>query len=159
MSSRHQQEQIGMAEQEVVNSFTGQTYHSKDVPALDDNLQALIKARNAIVQYYTNESLEIPAALVQLKWKNRREIYPLLAKEEVYGAVIQKIIQRYPQLQEQIIEMVEHHYQQIKQQETATLAMARKLAEESYHAPAPVFVDAALDLPANGKRETEPEEK
>jgi hypothetical protein len=33
----------------------------------------------------TQDLVSIPATLVRLKWQNRREIYPLQVKEEIYG--------------------------------------------------------------------------
>ncbi len=45
---------------------------------LSQNLQALINEKNEAIAGYTRAVLTIPAALVQLKWQNRREIYPFL---------------------------------------------------------------------------------
>jgi hypothetical protein len=44
----------------------------------------------------TQDLISIPATLVRLKWQNRREIYPLQVKEEIYGAVINAIIEQRP---------------------------------------------------------------
>lgn len=109
---------------------------AKKESLLNDNLQALVKARNDYVNNYIQDGPEIPAALVRLKWQNRREIYPLMMQEEIYGLVLWQIMQRYPALREQITAMLEKRYQQIKQQEAATLVMTRKLAEGNYQPPA-----------------------
>ena len=95
---------------------------------LSQNLQALINEKNEAIAGYTRAVLTIPAALVQLKWQNRREIYPFLVKEEVYGAVLEEIMKRYPQLRAQILTAIEENYQQIKAQEAETLMLSR-LAE------------------------------
>ncbi|EKK4014935.1 cytoplasmic protein [Cronobacter sakazakii] len=96
---------------------------------LSQNLQALINEKNEAIAGYTRAVLTIPAALVQLKWQNRREIYPFLVKEEVYGAVLEEIMKRYPQLRAQILTAIEENYQQIKAQEAETLMLSRRLAE------------------------------
>ncbi|EOC0586375.1 cytoplasmic protein [Cronobacter sakazakii] len=96
---------------------------------LSQNLQALINEKNEAIAGYTRAVLTIPAALVQLKWQNRREIYPFLVKEEVYGTVLEEIMKRYPQLRAQILTAIEENYQQIKAQEAETLMLSRRLAE------------------------------
>ncbi|CCJ97984.1 cytoplasmic protein [Cronobacter malonaticus] len=96
---------------------------------LSQNLQALINEKNEAIAGYTRAVLTIPAALVQLKWQNRREIYPFLVKEEVYGAVLEEIMKRYPQLRAQILTAIEENYQQIKAQEAETLMLSRRLAD------------------------------
>jgi hypothetical protein len=50
----------------------------------------------------TQDLVSIPATLVRLKWQNRREIYPLQVKEEIYGAVINAIIEQRPELKEKL---------------------------------------------------------
>ncbi|ALB64100.1 Putative cytoplasmic protein [Cronobacter condimenti 1330] len=96
---------------------------------LSQNLQALINEKNEAIAGYTRAVLTIPAALVQLKWHNRREIYPLLVKEEVYGAVLEELMKRHPELRAQIMTAIEENYQLIKRQEAETLMLSRKLAE------------------------------
>lgn len=51
----------------------------------------------------TQDLVSIPATLVRLKWQNRREIYALQAKEEIYGAVMNAIIELRPELKEKIL--------------------------------------------------------
>ena len=46
----------------------------------------------------TQDPVSIPATLVRLKWQNRREIYPLQVKEEIYGAVMNAIMEQRPEL-------------------------------------------------------------
>lgn len=96
---------------------------------LSQNQQALIYARDQAIAEYTRAMVTIPSALVHLKWQNRREIYPLRVKEEVYGAVLLEIINRYPELKSQIMVQLEENYQQIKAQEASTLMLSRTLAE------------------------------
>lgn len=96
---------------------------------LSQNQQALIYARDLAIAEYTRAMVTIPSALVNLKWQNRRAIYPLRVKEEVYGAVIMEIISRYPELKSQIMVQLEANYQHIKAQEAQTLMLSRTLAE------------------------------
>ena len=96
---------------------------------LSQNQQALIYARDQAIADYTRAMVMIPAALVQLKWQNRREIYPLRVKEEVYGAVLVELMNRYPELKSQIMVQLESNYQQIKAEEALTLMLNRKLAD------------------------------
>ncbi len=98
---------------------------------LSQNRQALIDIRNDDIAYYTQE-VAIPAALVQLKWQNRREIYALKVKEEIYGAVLCAIMTKNPTLKNELEAQIEAQYQQVKAQEAATLLMSRKLAEKQY---------------------------
>ena len=76
--------------------------------------------------------MSIPAALVRLKWQNRREIYAIQVKEEIYGATINAIIEERPELLEKIMARLEANYQYILARETATLRISRKLADEEY---------------------------
>ncbi len=96
---------------------------------LSQNQQALIYARDLAIAEYTRAMVTIPSALVNLKWQNRRDIYPLRVKEEVYGAVIMEIISRYPELKSQIMVQLEANYQHIKAQEAQTLMLSRTLAD------------------------------
>lgn len=96
---------------------------------LSQNQQALIYARDQAIADYTRAMVTIPSALVNLKWQNRREIYPLRVKEEVYGAVLAEIIARYPELKSLIMVQLEENYQQLKAQEALTLMLSRTLAE------------------------------
>lgn len=98
---------------------------------LSQNRQALIDIRNNDIAYYTQE-VAIPAALVQLKWQNRREIYALRVKEEIYGAVLCAIMKKNPTLKNELEAQIEARYQQCKTDEAATLMMSRQLAEKQY---------------------------
>ncbi|MGF3998946.1 hypothetical protein ACQX8C_14520, partial [Staphylococcus aureus] len=55
---------------------------------LEQNLEALRNKKNEEMTRITQDLVSIPATLVRLKWQNRREIYALQVKEEIYGAVI-----------------------------------------------------------------------
>ena len=85
---------------------------------LKQNLDALKKIKNDEMTRITQDLVSIPATLVRLKWQNRREIYALQAKEEIYGA---KILGR-----------LEANYQYLLARETATLRLTRKLSEGHY---------------------------
>lgn len=78
------------------------------------------------------EMVSIPAALVRMKWQNRREIYALQAKEEIYGAAIEAIMEQLPELRDKIMARLESTYQHILKRETATLCLTRKLSEGNY---------------------------
>ncbi len=70
---------------------------------LKQNIEALVFDKNSTIERIARELVSIPAALVRLKWQNRREIYPLQVKEEIYGAVINAIIEQKPELLEKIM--------------------------------------------------------
>ena len=78
--------------------------------------------------------VSIPAALVRLKWHNRREIYSLQVKEEIYGAMINAVMELKPELKDKIMARLESNYQHLLARETATLRLTRKLADGEYHA-------------------------
>ena len=99
---------------------------------LKQNLDALIQNKNEAIQRIARESISIPAALIRLKWQNRREIYALQVKEEIYGAAIDEIIALYPNLREKIMAKLESQYQHILEREVATLRLTRKLADGEY---------------------------
>ncbi len=99
---------------------------------LEQNLTALKEIKNAEIQRIAKDLLSIPAGLVRLKWQNRREIYPLQVKEEIYGAAINVIMEQRPDLKEKILSRLETNYQYILARETATLRVTRKLADEGY---------------------------
>jgi len=102
---------------------------------LNQNINALIMLKNENIAQYTQDVTDITSALVDLKWKNRREIFPLRFKEEVYGAVLSEIINSQPQLKQIIISRLEAHYQQIKTREAQTLSITRGLIEGTYRTP------------------------
>ncbi len=99
---------------------------------LKQNKEALILSKNETIQRIARELISIPAALVRLKWQNRREIYPLQVKEEIYGAVIEAIIAQKPELRDKIMGRLEANYQYILSRETATLRLSRKLSDGEY---------------------------
>lgn len=99
---------------------------------LKQNLAALIANKNAVLESVAQEVTSIPAALVRLKWQNRREIYALQIKEEIYGAAINAIIKQNPALRDKIMARLESTRQHFLARETATLRLIRKLAEGNY---------------------------
>lgn len=99
---------------------------------LKQNLDALIQNKSETIQRIARESVSIPAALIRLKWQNRREIYALQIKEEIYGAAIDEIIALHPDLREKIMAKLETRYQHILEREAATLRLTRKLADGEY---------------------------
>lgn len=99
---------------------------------LRQNLAALIANKNAVLESVAQEVTSIPAALVRLKWQNRREIYALQVKEEIYGAAINAIIKQNPALRDKIMARLESTWQHFLARETATLRLTRKLAEGNY---------------------------
>jgi len=99
---------------------------------LKQNIEALVQSKNATIQRIAHELVSIPAALVRLKWQNRREIYAIQVKEEIYGATINAIVEERPELLEKIMARLEANYQYILARETATLRISRKLADEEY---------------------------
>lgn len=118
-------------------------YDSKDVYlTLDDtksdevilkhNLAVLISDKNVTIQNTAKALVSIPAALVRMKWQNRREIYAYQVKEEIYGAVINEIIARRPDLKDKIFDRIEACYQHLRERETATLGLTRKLSDGNY---------------------------
>ncbi len=99
---------------------------------LKQNIDALIQSKNTTIQRIAHELISIPAALVRLKWQNRREIYAFQVKEEIYGATINAIVQDHPELLEKIMGKLEANYQHLIARETATLRISRKLADDEY---------------------------
>ena len=102
---------------------------------LKQNLDALIQSKNDHITRLARDLISIPAALVRLKWQNRREIYALQVKEEIYGAVINEVATRHPALYDKIMSRLESNYQRLLARETATLRITRKLADGGYRTP------------------------
>lgn len=102
---------------------------------LNQNIKALVHLKNDNITQYTQEITDITSALVNLKWKNRSDLYPLRFKEEVYGAVLSEIISSQPHLTQMILSRLEENYQQYKANEADTLSLTRKLLEASYQTP------------------------
>lgn len=119
---------------EVSNNNVYLTLNDKnsDEFILKHNLEFLIQDKNATIEEMAHALVSIPAALVQLKWKNRREIYAYQVKEEIYGAAIAEIIARKPELKEKIMARLESNYQHILSRETATLRLTRKLSDTGH---------------------------
>lgn len=117
---------------------------------LKQNKEALILSKNETIQRIARELVSIPAALVHLKWQNRREIYPLQVKEEIYGAVIDAIIAQKPELRDKIMGRLEANYQYILSRETATLRLSRKLSDGEFRTSNVTTV--ALEEEAAAKR-------
>lgn len=103
--------------------------------ALNENINALVILKNENIAQYTQENTDITSALVDLKWKNRHEIYPMRFKEEVYGAVLSEIIASQPHLKQTIIAQLEAKYQQLRTDEAQTLSITRGLIEGTYRTP------------------------
>ncbi|WP_420372481.1 cytoplasmic protein [Phytobacter diazotrophicus] len=122
---------------------------------LKQNIDALIQSKNATIQRIAHELISIPAALVRLKWQNRREIYAFQVKEEIYGATINAIVEERPELLEKIMARLEANYQHILARETATLRISRKLADEEYRT-AVVTTVAPEEKPASEDAATPP---
>lgn len=96
---------------------------------LSENIAALIEIKNINITRQTQETTDITSALVNLKWMNRQDLHPWLVKEEIYGTVLAEIVTRHPQLQHQINQRLEQHYQRIKAEEAETLSITRSLAD------------------------------
>ncbi|HIF3589188.1 TPA: cytoplasmic protein [Salmonella enterica] len=120
-----------MKEVEDNNVYLALDNHKSDEFILKQNL-ALIASKNATLEKVTQEVVSIPAALVRLKWQNRREIYALQVKEEIYGATINAIIEQHPELRDKIMSRLESDWQHLLARETATLRLTRKLADGDY---------------------------
>lgn len=123
-----------MKDVEDNNVYLALDDHKSDEFVLKQNLDVLIANKNATLESVAQETVSIPAALVRMKWQNRREIYGLQAKEEIYGATIEAIIAQRPELRDKIMARLESEYQQILARETATLHLTRRLSEGNYEA-------------------------
>ncbi|EPD9768704.1 cytoplasmic protein [Salmonella enterica subsp. enterica serovar Alachua] len=121
-----------MKEVEDNNVYLALDNHKSDEFILKQNLAALIASKNATLEKVTQEVVSIPAALVRLKWQNRREMYALQVKEEIYGATINAIIEQHPELRDKIMSRLESDWQHLLARETATLRLMRKLSDSDY---------------------------
>lgn len=121
-----------MKEVEDNNVYLALDNHKSDEFILKQNLAALIASKNATLEKVTQELVSIPAALVRLKWQNRREMYALQVKEEIYGATINAIIEQHPELRDKIMSRLESDWQHLLARETATLRLTRKLSDGDY---------------------------
>lgn len=119
---------------------------------LKQNIEALKKSKNEEMTRITQDLVSIPATLVRLKWQNRREIYPLQVKEEIYGAVMNAIIEQRPELKEKLLGRLEANYQYLLARETATLRLTRKLSEGDYRTSNVTHVALDEDALVTGTR-------
>lgn len=125
---------------------------------LEQNLEALRNTKNEEMTRITQDLVSIPATLVRLKWQNRREIYALQVKEEIYGAVINALIEQRPELKEKILGRLEANYQYLLARETATLRLTRKLSDGEYRTSNVTYVALNEDtLASNTNAPTEPQ--
>lgn len=118
-----------MKEVEDNNVYLALDNHKSDEFILKQNLAALIASKNATLEKVTQEVVSIPAALVRLKWQNRREMYAL---QVIYGATINAIIEQHPELRDKIMSRLESDWQHLLARETATLRLTRKLSDGDY---------------------------
>ncbi|HCL6627731.1 TPA: cytoplasmic protein [Citrobacter amalonaticus] len=121
-----------MKDVEDNNVYLALDDNKSDQFILKQNIAALIANKNAVLESVAQEVTSIPAALVRLKWQNRREIYALQVKEEIYGAAINAIIRQTPELHDKIMARLESTWQYLLARETATLRLTRKLADGNY---------------------------
>ncbi|HDR2473242.1 cytoplasmic protein [Enterobacter soli] len=125
---------------------------------LEQNLEALRNTKNEEMTRITQDLVSIPATLVRLKWQNRREIYALQVKEEIYGAVINALIEQRPELKEKLLGRLEANYQYLLARETATLRLTRKLSDGEYRTSNVTYVALNEDtLASNTNAPTEPQ--
>lgn len=125
---------------------------------LEQNLEALRNKKNEEMTRITQDLVSIPATLVRLKWQNRREIYALQVKEEIYGAVINALIEQRPELKEKLLGRLEANYQYLLARETATLRLTRKLSDGEYRTSNVTYVALNEDtLASNTNAPTEPQ--
>lgn len=125
---------------------------------LEQNLEALRNKKNEEMTRITQDLVSIPATLVRLKWQNRREIYALKVKEEIYGAVINALIEQRPELKEKLLGRLEANYQYLLARETATLRLTRKLSDGEYRTSNVTYVALNEDtLASNTNAPTEPQ--
>ncbi|WP_226571591.1 cytoplasmic protein [Mangrovibacter yixingensis] len=99
---------------------------------LSRNLQSLRLYKNEVVDRYTRKISSIPAALVELKWQNRKSLYAFQVKEEVYGSVLCQLLANNPELKEKVMARIEAHYQQFRTHEAQTLEVSRKLVDGQF---------------------------
>lgn len=133
------------------NVYLNFSNRNSDEFILKQNLQALVESKNETIDRIAQELVSIPAALVRLKWQNRREIYPLQVKEEIFGAVINAVIAQKPELLEKVMGRLEANYQYILEREAATLRLSRKLSDGEYRTSNVTPVALTEDLPKKAK--------
>lgn len=99
---------------------------------LSENIATLVEIKNENIIQQTQGVTDITSALVNLKWMNRRDLHPSLVKEEIYGVILAEIVKVHPELQADISERLEKHYQRIRAEEAETLSITRSLAEGAW---------------------------
>lgn len=124
---------------------------NNDSVILQQNLESLIKDKNTAIESSAKALVSIPAALVKMKWQNRREIYAFQVKEEIYGAALVAIIARHPELKEKILADIEARYQHLYNREAATLQMTRRLADGDSNTASVILVTPDEPMPASVK--------
>lgn len=135
-----------MKELDNNNVYLSFSDRNSDEFILKQNMEALVSSKNETIERIAQELVSIPATLVRLKWQNRREIYPLQVKEEIYGAVINAVIAQKPELLEKIMGRLEANYQYILERESATLRLSRKLSDGEYRTSNVTTVALTEDL-------------
>ncbi len=79
-------------------------------------------------------------------------------KEEIYGAVINALIEQRPELKEKILGRLEANYQYLLARETATLRLTRKLSDGEYRTSNVTYVALNEDtLASNTNAPAEPQ--
>lgn len=121
---------------------------NNDSVILQQNLESLIRDKNAAIESSAKALVSIPAALVKMKWQNRREIYPFQVKEEIYGATLVAIIAGHPELKENILARIEARYQHLYHQEATTLQITRRLADGESNTASVILVTPDEPMPA-----------
>lgn len=147
-----------MKDIEENNAYLTLDNKKSDEFILEQNLEALRNKKNEEMTRITQDLVSIPATLVRLKWQNRREIYALQVKEEIYGAVINALIEQRPELKEKILGRLEANYEYLLARETATLRLTRKLSDGEYRTSNVTYVALNEDtLASSTNAPTEPQ--
>ncbi|EMV7406965.1 TPA: cytoplasmic protein [Enterobacter soli] len=149
---------INVKDIEENNAYLTLDNKKSDEFILEQNLEALRNKKNEEMTRITQDLVSIPATLVRLKWQNRREIYALQVKEEIYGAVINALIEQRPELKEKILGRLEANYEYLLARETATLRLTRKLSDGEYRTSNVTYVALNEDtLASSTNAPTEPQ--
>jgi hypothetical protein len=149
---------INVKDIEENNAYLTLDNKKSDEFILEQNLEALRNTKNEEMTRITQDLVSIPATLVRLKWQNRREIYAIQVKEEIYGAVINALIEQRPELKEKILGRLEANYQYLLARETATLRLTRKLSDGEYRTSNVTYVALNEDtLASSTNAPTEPQ--
>lgn len=117
---------------EVSNANLTASPPLSDDALLQRNRQVLRDEKNAEGRRISSLNQPIPAALVKMKWQNRHEVYAYQVKEEIFGAALCEVMERYPHLRDKILAHTEACYQHVLARETATLEICRGLADGDF---------------------------